>query len=148
MFEQSTERTVSNQNAVNGAAITRTNFIHKRNQQCRGIGKIKKRQYSLAWSSSYKISAILHPANQRETDMIELHHPSPLPPPLQGLKNCGAPVATKSTYKKRLGGKETRGWEPALYKHNYKNNMKEKLPCLCTFKSQATDDTSCEFPHC
>ncbi len=38
----------------------------------------------------------------------------------QGLKNLGAPLATKFTYKMRSGGKGMWGRGPALYKHNYK----------------------------
>ncbi len=36
------------------------------------------------------------------------------------LKNFGAPLATKFTYKMRSGGKGMWGRGPALYKHNYK----------------------------
>ncbi len=35
------------------------------------------------------------------------------------LKNFGAPLATKFTYKMRSGGKGMWGRGPALYKHNY-----------------------------
>ncbi len=37
----------------------------------------------------------------------------------RALKNFGAPLATKFTYKMRSGGKGMWGRGPALYKHNY-----------------------------
>ncbi len=43
------------------------------------------------------------------------------------LKNFGAPLATKFTYKMRLGGKGMWGPGPALYKNNYlKKNLSAK----------------------
>jgi hypothetical protein len=41
------------------------------------------------------------------------------------LKNFGAPLATKFTYKMRSGRKEC-GVGPALYKHNYLKKIKNK----------------------
>jgi hypothetical protein len=38
------------------------------------------------------------------------------------LKNFGAPLATKFTYKMRSGGKGMWGRGPALYKHNYSSD--------------------------
>jgi hypothetical protein len=37
----------------------------------------------------------------------------------QDLKNLGAPLATKLTYKKRSGGKGMWARGPTLYKHNF-----------------------------
>ncbi len=50
------------------------------------------------------------------------------------LKNFGAPLATKFTYKMRSGGKGMWGRGPALYKHNYlkkKNNNNNTTGKFC-----------------
>ncbi len=43
------------------------------------------------------------------------------------LKNFGAPLATKFTYKMRSGGKGMLGRGPALYKHNYYYKIPKKV---------------------
>jgi hypothetical protein len=41
------------------------------------------------------------------------------------VKNFGAPLATKFTYKMRMGGKQVWGWGLALYKQNYHIDLAE-----------------------